>query len=62
MSLRQNPLYVRYMNAFDESKGHTRTCEACQNEQACPDGTPIHERFARLQEAWNKHLTQQQRR
>lgn len=45
-------LYVRYMRAFKESTEHTKGCAACQADRDCPVGAPIHERFARLQDAY----------
>jgi len=53
-------LFVRYMKAFEDSAEHTTNCEACQAGQDCTDGAPIHERFARLQDAYQAR--QQQRR
>jgi hypothetical protein len=55
-------LYVRYMRAFQDSTGHTSGCTACQNDQACTDGAPIHARFARLQDAYLRRQSEQRRR
>jgi hypothetical protein len=49
-------LFVRYMKAFEDSTKHTGSCLACQGETPCAEGVPIHERFARLQDA---HITRQ---
>lgn len=51
-------LYVRYMRAFQDSTEHTAACPACQADQPCESGAPIHERFARLQDAYNALLKQ----
>ncbi|WP_030978299.1 hypothetical protein [Streptomyces sp. NRRL S-1824] len=62
MSARQtDDLYVRYMKAFSDSTQHTANCPACQGDQPCVDGAPIHERFARLQDAYNARQFKQQR-
>ncbi|MFJ4569034.1 hypothetical protein ACIP4U_36360 [Streptomyces caelestis] len=45
-------LFVRYMKAFEDSVEHTGACPACQGETPCAEGAPIHERFARLQDAY----------
>ncbi|MFC8492968.1 hypothetical protein ACFUJU_19635 [Streptomyces sp. NPDC057235] len=45
-------LYVRYMKSFEDSTTHLGACAACQAEQPCETGAPIHERFARLQDAY----------
>ncbi|MFB7852913.1 hypothetical protein ACFC34_38675 [Streptomyces sp. NPDC056053] len=45
-------LYTRYMKAFNDSTEHTTGCPACQAGQPCVEGTPAHERFARLQDAY----------
>ncbi|MET8411113.1 hypothetical protein ABZV34_23930 [Streptomyces sp. NPDC005195] len=52
-------LYVRYMHAFADSSEHTANCPACRDATPCADGEPIHERFARLQDAY--HARQKQR-
>ncbi len=45
-------LFQRYMKAFRASNAHTDGCAACQNGQSCRTGAPLHERFARLQDAY----------
>ncbi|MEU1789135.1 hypothetical protein ABZ553_25355 [Streptomyces sparsogenes] len=52
-------LFVRYMKAFEESAKHTVDCLACQGETPCVEGVPIHERFARLQDAYTARQKQQ---
>ncbi|MEW2426002.1 hypothetical protein AB0911_36360 [Streptomyces nigra] len=52
-------LFVRYMKAFDDSTAHTASCLACQGETPCAAGKPIHERFARLQDAYTARQKQQ---
>ncbi|MDX2565042.1 hypothetical protein PV371_36060 [Streptomyces sp. TX20-6-3] len=52
-------LYVRYMKSFEDSATHLGACPACQAEQPCETGEPIHERFARLQDAYLARLKQQ---
>lgn len=62
MSARQaDDLYVRYMKAFEDSTEHTTTCAACQAGQPCVQGEPIHEKFARLQDAYLRRQSQQRR-
>ncbi|MEU8764755.1 hypothetical protein [Streptomyces sp. NPDC048659] len=52
-------LYVRYMKSFEDSSSHLGGCAACQAEEPCEVGAPIHERFVRLQDAY--HARQKQR-
>ncbi|GAA4694467.1 hypothetical protein [Streptomyces youssoufiensis] len=52
-------LYVRYMKAVEDSTKHTVDCPACQGETPCTEGTSIHERFARLQDAYHNRLKRQ---
>jgi predicted aldo/keto reductase-like oxidoreductase len=52
-------LFVRYMKAFEDSITHTGDCLACQGETPCAEGVPIHERFARLQDAYTARQKQQ---
>ncbi|MER8226054.1 hypothetical protein ABTZ58_37105 [Streptomyces sp. NPDC094143] len=52
-------LFVRYMRAFQDSTEHTAACPACQGETPCAQGAPIHERFARLQDAYTARQKQQ---
>ncbi|PWJ07925.1 hypothetical protein DKG34_11015 [Streptomyces sp. NWU49] len=52
-------LFVRYMKAFGDSTEHTAACPACQGETPCAEGAPIHERFARLQDAYTARQKQQ---
>ncbi|MGA4966982.1 hypothetical protein [Streptomyces pseudogriseolus] len=52
-------LFVRYMRAFQDSTEHTGACPACQGETPCAEGAPIHERFARLQDAYTARQKQQ---
>ncbi|MEU6595151.1 hypothetical protein ABZ923_39145 [Streptomyces sp. NPDC046881] len=52
-------LFVRYMKAFEDSTTHTTDCPACQGKTPCTEGAPIHERFARLQDAYTARQKQQ---
>jgi hypothetical protein len=52
-------LFVRYMRAFQDSTEHTADCLDCQGETPCAEGAPIHERFARLQDAYTARQKQQ---
>jgi predicted aldo/keto reductase-like oxidoreductase len=52
-------LFVRYMQAFEDSTKHTADCPACQGETPCAKGVPIHERFARLQDTYIARQKQQ---
>ncbi|WP_434600209.1 hypothetical protein [Streptomyces sp. A5-4] len=46
-------LYTRYMAAYRTWCEHTARCTTCTTGQpACPDGTQLHERFTRLQDAY----------
>jgi predicted aldo/keto reductase-like oxidoreductase len=62
MSRPTDDLYVRYMKAYSASTEHSSDCAACQAGQECPVGAPIHERFARLQDAYTTRQPKQQRR
>ncbi|MFI1293367.1 hypothetical protein ACH4VM_33820 [Streptomyces sp. NPDC020792] len=61
MAKPSDDLYVRYMQAFRDATEHTAGCAACQAGQDCPGGAPIHERFARLQDAYRESQSKQQR-
>ncbi|MFF3735179.1 hypothetical protein ACFYXM_34140 [Streptomyces sp. NPDC002476] len=52
MTARTDDLFVRYMKAFSDSIEHTTGCPACQANQPCAAGQPVHERLARLQDAY----------
>ncbi|MEU7158861.1 hypothetical protein [Streptomyces chrestomyceticus] len=54
-------LYVRYMKAYRVALEHTQGCAACQAGKRCVDGEPLHERFARLQDAYRARQAKQQR-
>ncbi|GAA3381191.1 hypothetical protein GCM10020367_71500 [Streptomyces sannanensis] len=62
MAKPSDDLYRRYMKAFQDSTNHTNDCAACQAGQDCPEGAPIHQRFARLQDAYRARQSKQQRR
>ncbi|MGW1353472.1 hypothetical protein ACWCQE_30020 [Streptomyces sp. NPDC002409] len=49
-------LHARYMHASDVWRTHHRDCEPCQSGQHCPDGAPLHQRFADLQDAYLRQL------
>ncbi|MFE8950076.1 hypothetical protein [Streptomyces sp. NPDC007856] len=55
----QESLFTRYMKAFEDSEQHTSSCEPCQNGEECPQGAPLHERFARLQDAYRERQLKQ---
>ncbi|WP_172388170.1 hypothetical protein [Streptomyces sp. MNP-20] len=55
-------LYVRYMAAFRAATEHNAKCSACQAGQDCAVGAPLHQRFARLQDAYRARQAKQQRR
>ncbi|MFE5669087.1 hypothetical protein ACFQ7W_34850 [Streptomyces niveus] len=61
MSAPKDDLYVRYMDAFRTLSKHTKGCTACQNGEECGTGAPLHERFARLQDAYRARQLKQQR-
>ncbi|MBL3668383.1 hypothetical protein JL475_20785 [Streptomyces sp. M2CJ-2] len=52
-------LFVCYMKALEDSTKHTAACPVCQGETPCAEGVPIHERFARLQDAYTARQKQQ---
>ncbi|MBD3934847.1 hypothetical protein IF129_25205 [Streptomyces chumphonensis] len=54
-------LYVRYMRAYQASARHTADCTACQTDELCAAGAPLHERFARLQDAYRTRQAQRNR-
>ncbi|MGK5497297.1 hypothetical protein [Streptomyces sp. URMC 125] len=54
-------LYLRYMAAFEASTEHTADCTTCQARQPCQVGAPLHERFARLQDAYRRRQSQRRR-
>ncbi|MGQ7754852.1 hypothetical protein ACUN29_41625 (plasmid) [Streptomyces sp. WC2508] len=54
-------LFVRYMKAFEDSTTHTAACPACQAGAPCAEGAPIHERFAKLQDAYHARQSNRQR-
>ncbi|MFF4179491.1 hypothetical protein [Streptomyces sp. NPDC001750] len=45
-------LYTRYQHAHSAWRTHRETCPACQANQPCAAGQPIHDRFVRLQDAY----------
>ncbi|MBW1603565.1 hypothetical protein JJV70_15930 [Streptomyces sp. JJ66] len=53
-------LFDRYMQAFQASETHTADCHTCQRGQPCESGTPLHQRFARLQDAWTHRQSRKQ--
>ncbi|MFD6113847.1 hypothetical protein ACFWG0_27585 [Streptomyces yangpuensis] len=54
-------LFVRYMKAFEDSTTHLGGCAACQAEVPCEVGAPIHERFVKLQDAYQARQSAQRR-
>ncbi|MFC9623623.1 hypothetical protein ACFTXM_27725 [Streptomyces sp. NPDC056930] len=48
--------FIDYMRAFEASTKHVGTCTACQNDQPCDAGQPIHTEFIARQNAWNKRI------
>ncbi|GGS24565.1 hypothetical protein GCM10010284_66880 [Streptomyces rubiginosohelvolus] len=50
-------LHTRYMEARRTWADHADDCDTCTPTQpGCPDGTPLWERFSRLQDAYLTHL------
>ncbi|MFF9870166.1 hypothetical protein ACF1G0_33115 [Streptomyces sp. NPDC013953] len=47
------------MKAFQDSATHFGGCEVCQADEPCEVGAPIHQRFARLQDAYTARQKQQ---
>ncbi|WP_326701876.1 hypothetical protein OG909_32760 (plasmid) [Streptomyces sp. NBC_01754] len=45
-------LHTRYMAASDAWRVHRKGCTPCQTGRHCEAGTPLFERFARLQDAY----------
>ncbi|MFE0137833.1 hypothetical protein ACFWY6_40685 [Streptomyces sp. NPDC059037] len=54
-------LYDRYMGAFEASAQHFKGCDACQEGRNCPEGASLHERFARLQDAFRARQSKRRR-
>ncbi|MER0443200.1 hypothetical protein ABR738_01170 [Streptomyces sp. Edi4] len=55
-------LYDRYMKASRVNAEHQRGCNVCTAETRCTAGTQIFKSFARLQDAYNNRLRQQNQR
>ncbi|MDX3490950.1 hypothetical protein [Streptomyces sp. ID05-18] len=49
-------LYTRYMSATDTWGAHLKGCPTCTAQRRCPAGSPLWERFERLQNAYLTHL------
>ncbi|MFI5635168.1 hypothetical protein ACIA8E_38665 [Streptomyces sp. NPDC051664] len=49
-------LHARYMQATATWRTHLNTCRPCQDNQYCPAGAQLFERFGRLQDAYNQRL------
>ncbi|MFF2957909.1 hypothetical protein ACFVT1_03070 [Streptomyces sp. NPDC057963] len=48
--------FIAYMKAFEASTKHLGACTACQNDQPCTEGAPIHAEFIARQNAWNERV------
>ncbi|MEU8525191.1 hypothetical protein AB0C77_06250 [Streptomyces sp. NPDC048629] len=48
----EDPEFMAYMEAFMASTQHLGGCSACQEEQPCGVGEPIHAEFIARQDAW----------
>ncbi|MFB7554059.1 hypothetical protein [Streptomyces sp. NPDC056154] len=48
--------FIAYMRAFEASTTHVGACAACQNDQPCATGAPIHAVFVARQDAWTKRV------
>lgn len=51
-----NDLHTRYMHASDAWRAHRKGCSPCGSGQCCPDGVPLYQRFADLQDAYLRGL------
>ncbi|MCX5159982.1 hypothetical protein OOK39_11930 [Streptomyces sp. NBC_00264] len=51
-----DPEFIAYMRAFEASTTHVGACTACQNDQPCKTGRPIHAEFIARQDAWTKRV------
>ncbi|MFB7211065.1 hypothetical protein [Streptomyces sp. NPDC056255] len=49
-------LHTRYMHASDAWRTHRKGCEPCRSAQHCPDGAPLYQQFAGLQDDYLRHL------
>ncbi|MGW6705451.1 hypothetical protein ACWGDE_11250 [Streptomyces sp. NPDC054956] len=58
---KNDPLYVRYMEAFSASTKHTGNCTACQSSQDCESGAPVHAAFAEAQDAYQARQSAKRR-
>ncbi|MFE7428263.1 hypothetical protein [Streptomyces sp. NPDC057545] len=56
MSRSRDELFIAYMRAFKASTKHVGACTACQNDQPCDAGEPIHAEFITRQDAWTNRL------
>ncbi|TSB28284.1 hypothetical protein [Streptomyces benahoarensis] len=48
--------FIAYMRAFEASMTHLGSCAACQNDQSCDAGQPIHADFMARQDAWSERV------
>ncbi|MGW1347692.1 hypothetical protein ACWCQE_00260 [Streptomyces sp. NPDC002409] len=62
MSRDRDNEFIAYMRAFEASTTHVGACTACQNDQPCPVGDPIHAEFIARQDAWNRRLRAERKR
>ncbi|MER5610763.1 hypothetical protein [Streptomyces sp. NPDC002215] len=52
----RDQMFIAYMKAFKASTTHIGACTACQNDQPCDAGQPIHADFIARQDAWNERV------
>ncbi|MFE2127841.1 hypothetical protein [Streptomyces amritsarensis] len=45
--------FIAYMKAFEASSTHFGDCAACQADEPCETGKPLHADFIAQQDAWN---------
>ncbi|MFD7527786.1 hypothetical protein ACFV8E_09270 [Streptomyces sp. NPDC059849] len=52
----RDQMFIAYMKAFEASTKHVGACAACQNDQPCAVGAPVHAEFIARQNAWNERV------
>ncbi|MFJ3976037.1 hypothetical protein [Streptomyces sp. NPDC090021] len=45
--------FIAYMKAFAASSKHLGDCAACQADEPCETGKPLHTDFIAQQDAWH---------
>ncbi|OKJ33205.1 hypothetical protein [Streptomyces sp. CB01580] len=56
MSRDRDNEFIAYMQAFEASTTHLGACTACQDDQPCDVGEPVHSEFIARQDAWTNRV------